>query len=426
MILGILNIEGNLVPGVSFKNLFIYLGFVVVVVRGMKSSRIRLELRTLHVTYLLLVAYAVLTWIIASYVVHYDNYPAIDNGMMIKTGLLDYYVMFFVFFYALTTTTETAKAIQLVTLISILPQVLTILEVSGITSLGVSPVRDDGRVEGALGEANMYAAYIVFFLPTYIAHAVSSRGIWRMTWIGALLLGLIVLLMTVSRGGLVGLGVGAIVAGFMFRRQIPVAKLAGFAIAGMVLSVIVLFTVSSEFRSLITDRLFSESRQADIGSASSGRADFWLDALKMMTTKPITFITGFGWRAYWSMPFQYSPHNTYLNYWFNLGLPGLICLIYPFFLVIRTAARVSRRAATDLRYTLIAFVFGMIAMCVSIFFVELYSPWLYIWAYIGLVMRATLLSEPIQAATSMEPNPIKSGTMTSYGWLAQTPGTRTR
>jgi hypothetical protein len=417
MTLDIFTIDVGLAPGLSLKNLLMYLGLAIVVVRATLSGGLRLELRSLHVTYLLLVAYAVLTWGVASYVIRYENYEAIENGLLIKSTLLDYYVMFLVCFYCVRTPTETALAMRLISVASILPQLLTLSEVAGLTNLGVSPIRDDGRVDGALGEANMYAAYIAFFLPTYLARAISEKGLWRVVWIGGLLTAMTVMLMTVSRGGFIGLGVGSIIAAIIFRRQLPLAKLSMLAVGGVVLSVLILFAVSGEFRSLITDRLFAESGQADIGTATNGRADFWINALRMMATKPITFITGFGWRTYWSMPFTNSPHNSYLNYWFNLGLPGLLGLIYPFALVIKTAVRAAQRDSTNLRYLLIAFVFGMSSMCMAIFFVELYFPWFYIWAYIGVSMRAALLSmeSPVVAA---EPQRYTRSQSDPYGWRA--------
>ncbi len=104
--------------------------------------------------------------------------------------------------------------------------------------------------------------------------------------------------------------------------------------------------MNSNFRSLIIDRLFSESKQADLYGASGGRSEGWTQALGYMVEKPITFITGFGWMAYWTFPFEISPHNTYLNYWFNLGLPGLLGMLFMLGTIIMTSYRTAINART--------------------------------------------------------------------------------
>jgi len=316
---------------------------------------------------------------------------------------------------------ETDLAMRLAALASNLPQLFTLAEVSGLTGFGVSPIRDDGRVDGALGEANMYAAYIAFFLPIYIARAVTDRGFWRTTWIASAGMAAVVMLLTVSRGGFLGLFVGAIIAAYIFRRQLPVSRLLAIGTAGIVLCLLVMFAINSEFRSLVLDRLMSESGQADLGEATSGRTDFWIAAIKVMAAEPLTFLTGYGWRVYWSMPFQYSPHNTYLSYWFNLGLPGLICLIIPFVTAIKLATKTAKRLTSPDRFTYIAFVVSLLSVATAVFFIEMFAAWLYIWAYIGFVTRAGLLAVQTEVQNGGRPVLQQAPVQASdrYGWHAQ-------
>ena len=77
-----------------------------------------------------------------------------------------------------------------------------------------------------------------------------------------------------------------------------------------------------------------------MNEASSGRTEIWLNLLATMFASPITFITGFGWDVYWSMPFRFSPHNHYLALWFNLGLVGLVDRLL--FVVLRDRPRAPR------------------------------------------------------------------------------------
>jgi O-antigen ligase len=116
----------------------------------------------------------------------------------------------------------------------------------------------------------------------------------------------------------------------------------------------------------------------------------WSTALRVMMESPWTFITGFGFNVYSTMGFEYAPHNTYLGLLFNLGLPGLAA----FLLIIVQAAFAARSAAEiaspEVRAYLIAYVVGFLALCGTIFFVELHEPWLYVWAYTGLMMRVAV------------------------------------
>jgi hypothetical protein len=54
---------------------------------------------------------------------------------------------------------------------------------------------------------------------------------------------------------------------------------------------------------------------------------------------------------------------------------------------VRTANAAATYARPDVRAVLIAFAMGTLAVAVAVFFVNLYTPWLYYWAYAGLCMR---------------------------------------
>ena len=97
---------------------------------------------------------------------------------------------------------------------------------------------------------------------------------------------------------------------------------------------------------------------------------------------------------YWSLPFQFSPHNHYLALWFNLGLVGLFSGCYLLFSAIGRARRASLRRQPPVRGQLIAFVLGAVAVCSAVFFVDLHKPWIYFWMYTGVVMRLALCVEP--------------------------------
>jgi len=140
-----------------------------------------------------------------------------------------------------------------------------------------------------------------------------------------------------------------------------------------------------------------------------------------MVAHPITFITGFGWDVYSSMPFEFATHNHYLHLWFNLGLVGLACGSYLLFSGIGRARRASLQAAPPYRGQLIAFVLGGVGVATAVFFVDLHQPWYYFWMYAGVVMRLVLLVQrkpakvPVTSASEV-PLRLPTSRRDPYGW----------
>ena len=150
-------------------------------------------------------------------------------------------------------------------------------------------------------------------------------------------------------------------------------------------------------------------------ATSSGRTEIWTTVLEVMFGTPLTLLTGFGWEAYGTFPFRWVTHNHYLQQFFNLGLIGLICSVLLLVVPIRTANAAANYAHPDVRPMLIAFAIGTIALATAVFFVNLYTPWLYYWSYAGIVMRL--------AANALEPQAHAPAAVTAR---AQRRGERSR
>ena len=82
--------------------------------------------------------------------------------------------------------------------------------------------------------------------------------------------------------------------------------------------------------------------------------------------------------------FRYAPHNHYLWLWFNLGIVGVVSSVTIFTQVVTNARKGAHVVEATLRPHLMACVFGFLGLLIALFFTELYTPWLYIWAYVGL------------------------------------------
>jgi hypothetical protein len=72
---------------------------------------------------------------------------------------------------------------------------------------------------------------------------------------------------------------------------------------------------------------------------------------------------------------------------------------------------------------LISFAMGTTALAAAVFFVNLYTPWLFYWSYAGVVMRlaANALEPPVRvpAAAAVSPPARRAeGSRDPHGWTA--------
>jgi hypothetical protein len=376
-------------PGVSAKNLIIYLIAVVLALRMVVSRGSIMAAGQMQGAFIIMIGYAIVTWLVAALLVQYPHYDLVASGIKLKSALIDHYIFFLVFLFGVQTTDDALKVIKGLLFGALLANVITILDAAGVISLGFR-IREDGRTAGAIGESNQYAAFIILFMPATLAAAVAAHGFKRLFWFGATLVACMTLVMTASRGGFVGLAMMCAVGAYLYRHLISYSRISGWVFGSLIL--LVLAVSFSQYGNLLAERLIGTG-SIDASTASSGRSEIWSDALAVMFHNPLSLITGFGWDAYASMPFQLSPHNHYLALWFNLGLVGLFCGAYLLFSGIGRARRASLHAAPPVRGQLIAFVLGAVGVCTAVFFVDLHKPWFYFWMYAGVAMRMALCVE---------------------------------
>lgn len=405
----------TITTGLSAKNLVIYMLATFLVLRLVVARGSLMAAAQMQGAFIVMIAYAILTWLLAGLVIQYQGYDLVDSGIKLKSQLIDYFIFFMVFLLGVHTIEDAIKVIKWILLGAVFANLGTVLDNAGIINLGFNE-RIDGRTQGAIGESNQYAAYIILLLPGLIATAVGSRGLQRVFWIGGVLVSTMALMSTASRGGFVGLIFACAVGAYLYRQVISYSRVASYAFGTLVLLVIGLSF--SSYGGLLTERVFGTGTHVDLTEASSGRSEIWLNLLYTMFQSPITFITGFGWDVYWSFPFRFSPHNHYLSLWFNLGLVGLVAGSYLLFSAIARAFRASLLAEQPARRQLMAFVLGGLAISGAVFFVDLHTPWIYFWMYTGVAMRVALCVEESPAAA---PEPVKPARgravkQDSYGW----------
>ena len=305
----------------------------------------------------------------------------------------DNLVFFLVFFYGVLNSKDALWLLKMMIWIVIVGNIITVVDGLNLPDLGLINERGDGRIGGPIGESNQYAAFLAMFLPAALGLALVEQGKRRAFAILGFVLSALAFLMTGSRGGIVGVVVGATL-GAVFLRQFITGKAIVSAIGGLVALAFVgvgaLYIAG--YGDMLYERIVGLSTTGDSYALSSGRTVIWGLALEKMFEQPLTLITGYGWDTYRHFPdFNLAPHNGYLKIFFELGLIGLLLVLVAFANIFRVAREGLRRAESEAAIMLFAFVFGLISILVAVFFVDLTTPWIFIWAYVGAAMRLAIL-----------------------------------
>jgi hypothetical protein len=399
----IFSLDLSLAPGLSAKNAVLYLAALFITFRLVVTRDFQLEMGKFVVFYLALVAYAIATWLAAGLLLEYKGYSLLKSGISLKNGLIDPLIFFLTFFLGTRNSVDAIKILKVILIGGVLMHLATLGDAFHIYSLGnYEEPGSNGRMAGPLGEANTYGDFIAMFLPPLCAAMATSRGLGRLWWILAIVLSIASLLTTASRAAFVAVLLSSGIGAVILRRYLHADKILPWLAKVAVVGLILIFAVTSEFKQLLYDRFIGESEAVGVANISSGRTEFWSEMFERMMSHPFSLLTGFGWDTYGTMGFLYESHNYYLSLWFNLGLPGLILGVLPFFILLRTAQHAISAAddAIDQPY-LIAFVFTIIATLIAVFFGEIFTPWPYFWAYAGLIMR-------VAADAVGKPNPAPS------------------
>ena len=300
---------------------------------------------------------------------------------MLKNSLVDQMLFFLVFFYGLRSNEDALTVLKVLLAAWAVSHIVAVLDATGMFHIGDIEQRSDGRVQGAVGESNQYGAFVALSLPAIVAliddHARHVAdlldGRIRDHGRGA---GHDRIARRVRRDGIRDRVRRVAVPALHARAQDHDAgRPADWSVqcwSGIIV-------MSLGFGDLIYQRVMVGAG-SDITATSSGRTEIWATVLEVMFGTPLTLLTGFGWEAYPTFPFRWVTHNHYLQQCFNLGLVGLICSVLLLVVPIRTANAAATYARPEVRPMLIAFGIGTIAVATAVFFVNLYSPWLYYWS----------------------------------------------
>jgi hypothetical protein len=405
-------------PGVKIKNFLLYLLIMGLVLSYANGRKFKIQLPSMNVAFIVLIGYSIFTYLAIVLFIDYPRYDMLTSAFDLKNRGVDYLLFFLAFFYGTRSEKDATFVLKCLLLSWVISHFVAVLDAFGYVHIGDIERRGDGRVQGAVGESNQYGAFVALTLPAAVAMAVAAKGWHRWFWVGASALTAGTLLMTVSRGAFVATFVATVYGAYLFRRYLSLGKIFTWGLAAGGAMLVIVLIVSLSFGDLLYERVVSGFSSKDMGGTSSGRTEIWSTAIEMMFQHPQTLLTGFGWNAYWIMPFRYSPHNYYLAQWFNLGLPGLICSVLLLVIPVRTALNSFAVAPNHLRIPLAGFVVSTVAYAVSTFFVDLYVPWIYFWAYAGVSMRLAMIAREAPPVPVTVNQPVLAPQRGDpYGWI---------
>jgi hypothetical protein len=386
-----LGLNISLGPGMSSKNLLLYLILVGIAVNSAVARNRSFELPSVVVPFALVILYAVMTWITVVFILEYPNYGIRESFIALKSSLVDQYVTFLVFFFGLLSLKDSMWLLRAIIWIAILGNVITIVDTLNIPNLGLLDVpRTAGRFEGFVGQPNSYGQLLALFLPACVALYVSESGMARFLAALGTLATVMALILTGSRGSYVGVLAGAVFASFFLRRVIPLRVLLR---AGATATVICIFVLAVTFIAGYADIYMERLMKLEGGSheASSGRTTIWANAIRPMINNPWSFLTGYGFYSYETGAFYRATHNAYILYLYNLGAIGLSLFLVIFGRVLLIARATLSNVTAEYKPHLLAVVFGLFAFLVAIIFSDYNVTGYLLWAYLGVCMRIAVL-----------------------------------
>lgn len=183
-----------------------------------------------------------------------------------------------------------------------------------------------GRFQGVFNNPNMLALLSAISVPLGIGIWKEHRKLWRLAQIA---IPCAVLLLTESRTAIIAAAV-AVVWMILRAGALSVAK---FAYVGLIGVIVVLASGSDIFV-----KAFSRFGSLEGGDVLNTRGDAWASALNLIQVQPL----GYGWQAgrtlfeslQGSAHFTFtrtSVHNSYIQFILELGILGIVPLIYLFF-----------------------------------------------------------------------------------------------
>ncbi|AFY74961.1 lipid A core-O-antigen ligase-like enyme [Synechococcus sp. PCC 7502] len=300
---------------------------------------------------------------------------------------------------------------------------------SEIAQLGVNLRFDFSNIElrnwAPFGHQNYVAGYLLLVIPLFITKAINQTGIWRKVWIGGIVLGLIDLYTTSSRGGFLGLAVVLIAGLSLLLWQTSIRKLwiigAG---SGAIALLIILISFNNRLQTLITGVISGNSELFFRQITAAAGLKIGLEHLPFGAGLGAVPMIYQKYRPLWAereaeMVFQL--HSTPVQIWAELGVVGIVATLIGLgiliWLLIGLHSSEAWRSHKSDRVT----TYGLFGSLLGYAFLALTDYQLDIWAISGslviIVAAIAYLAQAYAPETSLD---VSDKFSKFRGWLAGT------
>ncbi len=376
-----------IVRGLSVKNALIY-GVLVIFFSSLLVGRRRVFDRYIRSTNRLLVWFtlycASVLLVMRAFPV--EGYDWATGVFRFKAGQLDVVACFFIFMYFSDSLKRASNMLTILIMIIGLAALGTLVDmlVPSISLFGVD--ENTRRPNGAFGEPNQSAAVFSLFLPFVLAKMLgrSNVKILKLVYAGVGVIVLAAIVATGSRGGILGAGTGALLFIWYIKNQLSITNkmLALLAIPFMITAV--WFVMPAFFQeSLIARFSFLGESGADYHEASAGRTGIWLHAIALWIEKPVF---GWGWSGFEIISGGGATHSIYFERLVDTGLIGLTIFVWVLYRLWRCVFDTMKKSAGNERIYLSGLAAGFLGFNVSLVFVNLYTPALIAWSFVGVMI----------------------------------------
>ncbi len=382
------------IPGLSLKNLSIYLMVVWLVFYNLVTNKPIIGKNKLNMPILLFILYCMFSLLFTYYYKIISGYN-LTNQIILFKGYMDAFILLLIIYnYIHDIVVLKALLFSLLGLFVIM-NLITILGTFNVLKVSGIEFLKHGRSSGALSEANQYSALIVLFLPFCFHYIIKFKKFFRkLIAITITLLGLYCLFLTGSRGGILSFVIGLIVYFILESKRIThkilLKNLAFFIILiiFIILSINMLPEISKEG---LRYNIFERAEGSSILSSdySSGRIEIWSKCIEIFLQNPIF---GTGWNTiYQSVGF--NSHNEYLSYLTTTGLIGFFLFLFIFYRLGKTVLGFTFNLNSKNISFYHVYLSGLSSFMVAMFFVNIYSPYIFFFIFSGLILKLGYLEQ---------------------------------
>ena len=128
----VLNLDLTITTGFSAKNLVVYLVATFLALRMVISRTSIAAAGSMQAAWLILIGFAIFSWLIAARVVEYPGYDLVESAFRLKAGLVDYYIFFLVFLFGVQTAEDGMKVVRWLLVGAVFAHLATMLDTVGV------------------------------------------------------------------------------------------------------------------------------------------------------------------------------------------------------------------------------------------------------------------------------------------------------